>query len=94
MVYIMFANDHSEADFKFASDLLQEYIEHNFNEFQMTIDSEKKRKKKKKKSLMEKVEHNLKNPEKSDTSNMNKYDEYLEEEQTDSSDQEFSIPPN
>lgn len=32
-LYTLFSNDHSMEDFQLGTDLLQQYIEHNFSEF-------------------------------------------------------------
>jgi hypothetical protein len=37
LLYVLFANDHATDDFAFATDLLQDYIENNFHEFNQNM---------------------------------------------------------
>ena len=48
-LYTLFANDHTMEDFQFGAELLQEYIESNFSEYQAPVTPNNSSKKKKKK---------------------------------------------
>lgn len=41
-MYVLFSSDHSIDDFQFATDLLQEYIENNFSEFNSLKENSKR----------------------------------------------------
>ena len=48
-LYTVFSNDHMLEDFTFGCELLQEYIESNFSEFQSQVNTTNNKKKKKNK---------------------------------------------